>query len=82
MQVTATIRLTIEQMATAFWELDSDEQVKFFVALAKLEADAATNSSILDQFHEIGVHMRECTCATPEAQSVIRRILGGMEETP
>jgi hypothetical protein len=76
-KVTVDIELTVEQLAAAFCDLDDDAQAKFFVECARLaEKWSGTN---FDQFFQVGRHLRTCSCSTPEARELIRRIVAGMK---
>ena len=42
--VTVDIRLTPEQLAEAFWQMDGDAQAHFFIQLGHLSDDGAPNA--------------------------------------
>jgi hypothetical protein len=79
-KLTREIKLTPEELAEAFCEMDDDSQAKFFVECARIERswDRAGSFMYVDQWREVGKHLRECACSTEDAREMVRRLADGI----
>ena len=79
-RITTEVELTITQAAAWFAELDDDQQARFFVELAAVAAKWDHEPlADLKQWERVGVHLRDCACATDDGRNVIRGIAAAME---
>jgi hypothetical protein len=73
MKIEVEMRLTPEQLAAAFCDLDDDSGAKFFVACAEI-ATKTFELRNYGQWWEVGKHLRTCACATEEARDMVSAI--------
>ena len=84
-EVTTVVKATPELIGHAFAQMNSDEQARFFTAVADYAEKHFPKGGAGPwwQWNEIGQHMREgeCDCVTPEARDVVRFIYEGLGES-
>ena len=77
MKVTIEVKLTPKQIAEAIAGLDDEGQAQVFIDLAEIAKDWKDSGM---QWFSVGRHLRDCSCSTYEARSLVEGIAGGMQE--
>lgn len=75
--ITTTIDLDIPIGAQWFANLDDDQQCKFFVEVARIAKAWPGAQNI--QWYNVGSHLKNCTCSSADARSMIETIYDGMQ---
>jgi hypothetical protein len=70
------VELTPLDVAEQFAEMSDEEQAQVFIEVARIARTwMGTN---MDQWYAVGGHLRTCSCSTPEARDMVRRIAEGV----
>lgn len=71
------IKLTPEQVAQAFCELDDDEEAQVFIEIAKIADSWPIRGAM--QWFNVGRHLRDCKCSNDLARDVVLGIWDGLQ---
>lgn len=72
MKIVHETRLTPEQVAEAFCELNDDQMALFFEEVGKIAKDWKGSAGM--QWYLTGQHMKSCACVTDIGRSVVDEI--------
>ncbi len=81
MTLTLDVKLTPEQIAEAWCDLDDEGQAQFFIECARIAAKWRPDSNF-QQWFSIGRHLRDCECSTEEARGMVRDIAAPLMVSP
>lgn len=79
MKLEVSIKLTPQQIAQAFCELDDDAQAQVFIEIGEIAKSWDVPSM---QWYAIGDHLRTCKCSTFEARQLVQEIADAIRDAP
>lgn len=80
MKLEVSIRLTPQQVAQAFCELNDDDQAQVFIEIGEISKTWDAPPSM--QWYAIGDHLRTCDCSTYEARQLVQEIADAIRDAP
>ncbi len=79
MKLSVDLKLTPEQLAEAFCDLNDEQQAQFFIEAARIgETWPTKHGGASVQWYKIGKHLQTCECSTDDARSMVRDIHDGV----
>ena len=78
MKLSVDVKLSVVELATAFCELDDEQQAQFFIESARI-AESWDGAGRVMQWHSVGRHLATCVCSTYEAREMVRSIADSVE---
>ncbi len=80
MTLTLDVKLTPQQVAEAWCDLDDEGQAQFFIECARISAKWGPSN--FQQWLSVGRHLRDCACSTDEARDLVRDIASPLMVSP